>query len=98
MKIFFTGGKKAELGTALLNVLMSLRLTSQTSSALSVHLGRPNMAKEIAEFQPTGAFGCGPLGLMNAVQTACDAAKVPFQPEEFQDSTLGKLWGMPKKK
>ena len=100
-RIYFTGVRKTNLSTVLLNVLMSLFLAKQSSTrstALTVHLGRPNLNELIGRSEATAVFGCGPGGLMSALRRSCAKSQLPFFQEEFQDATLGQLWGKEKKK
>ena len=93
IKVFFTGVKKnVNLTTMISNLVVTLYYSSFSRGSLEVAIGRPDFAREIATAQPSGAYGCGSRGLMDMVAATCAAASVPFEAEEFQDETLGKLW------
>ena len=65
IKIFFTGAAGGELNHMTKNLLYQLyagELDKKFKNILHVHTERPNIGKEIIEFEPTAAFGCGPEG------------------------------------
>ena len=94
IKIFFTGAKEStELSTMLANVLAISHYTSLGGSAIEIVLGRPNFKAEVEKSKPAYACGCGVKAVMDQVGEICADAGVSFEAEEFQDMTLGKLWG-----
>ena len=74
------------------NLVVTLYYSSFSHGSIEVAIGRPDFAREIATAKPSGAYGCGSRGLMDMVAASCASASVPFEAEEFQDETLGKLW------
>ena len=92
IKIFFTGVRSRDLGTLIFDLMVALHYTSLGGPCIDFAIGRPDLAVEIEAAAACSAFGCGQRGLMGRVERECADNGVPFEAEEFQDETLGKLW------
>jgi len=95
IKIFFTPlASKTNMENMTSNLLLNLYAEEMGSKykCLEVIAGRPNMSKEIEEFKPSAAFGCGPDGLMKVAKQACKENALRWSHEEFKDNTFGDLW------
>ena len=96
VKLYFTGGGRLGVPTMVFNALAVLhysRIGKAAGDALEVHIGRPDVEAEIAREPFTGAYYCGSPVLGEILKEACAKHVVPFHLEDFQNRTLGNVFG-----